>query len=92
MRLLQTTSSGLRAAFALALATSIPTTMLEATSPAGDGVRLCSIGYPTDVAKYATTRGADASVTDFQLVDAKTGAVVVRCVINIRRGRRTGGG
>jgi endoglucanase len=59
--------------FAMAL---IPSTIFAASKPAGDGIRLSSIGYVPDVNKIATVVGAKGDGTAFRIVDAKTKAVV----------------
>jgi len=45
---------------------------LSAVNPAGDGIRLCSIGYTPQASKRATVAGVQDLVKTFRILDAQT--------------------
>ncbi|MBN1404650.1 MAG: glycoside hydrolase family 9 protein [Opitutales bacterium] len=51
---------------------------LGATEPAGEGIRLCSVGYLPEAPKIATVVGAQEEGAAFEIIDADSGKVVYR--------------
>jgi endoglucanase len=68
----------------LLLSFALAANVMNATQIAGNGTRLCSIGYTPEVAKLATIVGAQ-DAKSFRLVDAATGAVAFEGTLSAPR-------